>query len=86
MKVVNDAKTKFKEKVLKDLATKDDYSIMQYFTPCISFEQIDFFFDEYLTKEDRKKFNEFMFGATCPLGGYYTWDVLQFFKGGQPLD
>ena len=79
-------KTKFKEQVLKDLATKKEDKIMQYFAPCISCEQINFFFDYYLTKKDRKRFNEWMFGATCPLGGYYPWDILAFFQGRKPLD
>jgi len=42
---------KFKEDVLRDLATKEEEKIMKYFTPCISLEQIDWFFNSYLTKK-----------------------------------
>ena len=72
---------KFKEDVLRDLATKEEEKIMKYFTPCISLEQIDWFFNSYLTKKDRKRFNEWLCGQTCPLGGVYSWDLIGFFQG-----
>jgi hypothetical protein len=78
---IEDNRTKFKEKVLKDLATKDDYAIIQYFSSCIPWEQIDYFFKEYLTKSDRKKFDEWIEGQTCPIGGVYSWDLIGFFQG-----
>lgn len=76
----------FKEQVRKDLATKDEQKIMQYFNLCIPFEQIDYFFNHYLTKKDKERFNKFMYGRTCPLGGYYYWDVVHFFRGGKSFD
>jgi len=76
----------FKESVLQDIKSGEEKKIMQYFSPCISNEQIDFFFRSYLTKKDKERFNKFMYGSTCPLGGYFPWDVLAYFRGGQPFD
>jgi len=74
-------RTLFKLKVLKDIATGDDYQIIQYFTPCIPWEQIDYFFNSYLTPKDREKFNKWIYGQTVPLGGVYSWDLIRYFKG-----
>lgn len=60
--------------------------VMSRFSECISWEQIDWFFETYLTKEDRKRFDEWCLGQTCPLGGMYKWDLAQFFKGLKSFD
>jgi len=78
-------KTEFKIKVLKDLATKDDYQIIQYVNPCIPWEQIDFFFNSYLTRKDREKFYDWMQGQTTPLGGVYSWDWIRYWQGASPM-
>jgi hypothetical protein len=71
----------FREQVLRDLATKEEEKIMQYFTPCISWEQIDWFFNSYLTKKDRERFNKWIYGQTVPLGGVYVWDWVRYWRG-----
>jgi hypothetical protein len=76
----------YKEQVLDDIKSGDEERIMQYFSPCTSVEQLDWFFNSYLTKKDKERFNKFAYGSTCPLGGYYPWDVLRFFRNQKPLD
>lgn len=42
--------------------------------------------EKLLNKKSLKKFDKFMHGATCPIDGFYQWDVLTFLKGQEMLD
>ena len=82
-------KSKLKEdvKLALEKAKEGDFQLISvFFSMCIPWEQIDWFFSNYMTRADKKRFEKFCCGQTAPLGGMYLWDLWQFFRGGKPLD
>ena len=55
---------------------------MDYFCACIPYEQLEL----VMGKREYKKFMNYMFGQTVPIGGVYEWDLKRYLKGLPCLD